>query len=571
VSAVVEETAKILEDIKQKIQRQQKEKEEEELRLQLERETRKDEVEEELERLPAYQASPSPKWKSEETELFNKNQSFLVLNRFKYPEPDEPKDSKDQSRDPKEPEPLLRTSSLSQDSINGYDLLSGSSISPPSVPPNIPQTPTLFRPILESPGPQKATGFPGSLNLNLHVTNSTSYGVSSGPSNPGTDPVNQPSNSDDEFPYKSKFVSYASSFPNYHHYSSVDPSVGMLVKTPVTKPDSSPTSTISSSSSVYNNLRRLSGVPSATTVSLAKSTPSISTDLLNEQSIKVISSTSSVPTAGYPRKTPSPPALHYQQKKSTFQVLQSPINYENKFYLQQHKHPHHSSYLGHYPSSNQNQLRIQQQIQQQAMHRPGHDSLHFPGSYNNFNNRYKSSTATLSCSSLNNFPSIGTATNIGTSPSGVLEGTLTTPPSLHEDPGGLGFPGKNPINYKRYSLNYQTDSQYNYSQLNADSYKTITKILSTPLSLSSSNLDYIHTTLKSYQQSQQSQQGKMLEKGGRSLDDSSSTEKFNKYLQHHDIDLYQQQAQDFMSLSLSPPLSRRNKEMPALRGGFVSL
>lgn len=129
---------------------------------------------------------------------------------------------------------------------------------------------------------------------------------------------------------------------------------------------------------------------------------------------------------------------------------------------------------------------------------------------------------------------------------------------------------------KRYSLNYTdnkpNDNLYNYNKNfeQTDNYKAITKILSTPLSLSSSNLDYIekfHNTLKNYQQSQ----GKILEKGVRSLDDSSSTEKFNKYLQHHDIDLYQQQAQDFLSLSLSPPLSRRNKEMPALRGNFVSL
>jgi hypothetical protein len=37
------------------------------------------------------------------------------------------------------------------------------------------------------------------------------------------------------------------------------------------------------------------------------------------------------------------------------------------------------------------------------------------------------------------------------------------------------------------------------------------------------------------------------------------------------LELQQQQQADFLSLSLSPPMNRRNKEMLALKGSFVSL
>lgn len=50
-------------------------------------------------------------------------------------------------------------------------------------------------------------------------------------------------------------------------------------------------------------------------------------------------------------------------------------------------------------------------------------------------------------------------------------------------------------------------------------------------------------------------------------------ERYNKFVekQKMQLELQQQQQADFLSLSLSPPVNRRNKEMLALRGSFVSL
>lgn len=55
---------------------------------------------------------------------------------------------------------------------------------------------------------------------------------------------------------------------------------------------------------------------------------------------------------------------------------------------------------------------------------------------------------------------------------------------------------------------------------------------------------------------------------------NATLERYNKFVekQKMQLELQQQQQQaDFLSLSLSPPMNRRNKEMLALRGSFVSL
>ena len=54
---------------------------------------------------------------------------------------------------------------------------------------------------------------------------------------------------------------------------------------------------------------------------------------------------------------------------------------------------------------------------------------------------------------------------------------------------------------------------------------------------------------------------------------SRTLERYNKFVekQKMQLELQQQQQADFLSLSLSPPMNRRNKEMLALKGSFVSL
>lgn len=55
---------------------------------------------------------------------------------------------------------------------------------------------------------------------------------------------------------------------------------------------------------------------------------------------------------------------------------------------------------------------------------------------------------------------------------------------------------------------------------------------------------------------------------------NATLERYNKFVEKQKLQLelkQQQQQADFLSLSLSPPMNRRNKEMLALRGSFVSL
>lgn len=56
--------------------------------------------------------------------------------------------------------------------------------------------------------------------------------------------------------------------------------------------------------------------------------------------------------------------------------------------------------------------------------------------------------------------------------------------------------------------------------------------------------------------------------------ENPTLERYNKFVEKQKMQLelqLQQQQADFLSLSLSPPISRRNKEMMALKGSFVSL
>ena len=101
------------------------------------------------------------------------------------------------------------------------------------------------------------------------------------------------------------------------------------------------------------------------------------------------------------------------------------------------------------------------------------------------------------------------------------------------------------------------------------------------LSLSSSSLDYSNYKFTSYSPLSlpppppPASKTKVLEHNVRSFDDNmgrmTGMEKYNKFLQRQ-LGEQNQQPPDFLSLSLSPPLNRRCKHMPALRGcSFVSL
>lgn len=63
-------------------------------------------------------------------------------------------------------------------------------------------------------------------------------------------------------------------------------------------------------------------------------------------------------------------------------------------------------------------------------------------------------------------------------------------------------------------------------------------------------------------------------KRGNSDSFNKTLERYNKFVEKQKIQMelqQQQQQADFLSLSLSPPMNRRNKEMLALKGSFVSL
>lgn len=250
VSLVVEQTARILEEIKRKIQLQQKEKqEEEELR-------RKQEVEEEIELKQIEQTSP--RYFTFHTEFKMPPAvappSFIILNH-RY--------SADMTNTSLKPIPppmhssvsLLRTTSLSPDSGTDYGLLSASSsLSPPSLPP-----------------------FKSNVVSGQHTSEEDLY----------------------------KLPSLSRNSPGgLYNYNFLPTKSNLFVsKYPTT---------------VDGTIRRFSGMSAATSASLAKSTPSISTDLFNEVQPPAIQQPMSV---NYSAIAPVGPPPSSSQRPLSFQIL----------------------------------------------------------------------------------------------------------------------------------------------------------------------------------------------------------------------------------------------------------
>lgn len=392
VSLVVEQTARILEEIKRKIQLQQKEKlEEEELR-------RKQQVEEEIELKHIEQTSP--RYFTFHTEFKMPPAvappSFIILNH-RY--------SADMTNTSLKPIPppmhssvsLLRTTSLSPDSGTDYGLLSASSsLSPPSLPP-----------------------FKSSVQSGQHTSEEDLY----------------------------KLPSLSRNSPgSLYNYNFLPTKSNLFVasKYPTT---------------VDGTIRRFSGMSVATSASLAKSTPSISTDLFNEIQ-PIISTTTLTQQPTIPAKysiAPIGPPPSSQQRPLSFQILPTTIN-QPPLALITSDNCSEGAVGGHYSATSQ------------------------------------------------------------------------TPPALSLSSSSLDYP------------NYRFTS---YS----------------PLSLPPPPPTATST--------------KVLEHNVRSFDDNmgriTGMDKYNKFLQRQ-LGEQQQQPADFLSLSLSPPLNRRCKHMPALRGcSFVSL
>lgn len=391
VSLVVEQTARILEEIKRKIQLQQKEKlEEEELR-------RKQQMEEEIELKNIEQTSP--RYFTFHTEFKMPPAvappSFIILNH-RY--------SADMTNTSLKPIPppmhssvsLLRTTSLSPDSGTDYGLLSASSsLSPPSL-----------------------TPFKSSVVSGQHTSEEDLY----------------------------KLPSLSRNSPgSLYNYNFLPTKSNLFVASKYL-------------TTVDGTIRRFSGMSVATSASLAKSTPSISTDLFNEI-----------------------------QPSSTTLIQQPTV--QAKYSIAPRGSP---------PSSQQRPLSFQ-----------------------------------------------------------LLPTTINQPPP---------------------SLSLAlTTSDYAYEGAVGGHYSAISQ---TPaLSLSSSSLEYQNYKFTSYSPLSQppppATNTKVLEHNVRSFDNNmrrmTGMEKYNKFLQRQ-LGEQQQQPADFLSLSLSPPLNRRCKHMPALRGcSFVSL
>lgn len=251
VALVVEQTARILEDIKRKIQ-QQKEEEE---RLRQEQLKQKSES-------PTYfpititrpVLAPAAKSFSSDEGIFSATKSFIVINHHQ--------DNDNWANSSKTISPLNHTSiprSLSPDSGTEYPFSASSSISPPFM-------------------------------------TSIAKGTSS-------DCVKLSHNSDDEI---------------FKPISTFSPFV------PTATPKYSTISPTTSLTSIYSS-RRLSGTSkqhSSTTASLAKSTPSISMDLINE-------------CTSVEKRIPAAPTEdrhhhHHHQRPLSFQVLQSNFNFDTK-------------------------------------------------------------------------------------------------------------------------------------------------------------------------------------------------------------------------------------------------
>lgn len=410
VALVVEQTARILEDIKRKIQQQKDEEE----RLKLEQQQNRSES-------PTYFPLSRPIRAPSDEGIFNTSttKSFIILNH-RY---------SDGSAPPKTISPLNHTSiprSLSPDSGTDYEPFSASSsISPPFL---------------------------------ANITKGTS-----------SDYMKLSHNSDDEI------------FKPLSSYSPFIPSMAPPKFTTI-----SPTTSLSS---IYSSARRLSGITMshATTTSLAKSTPSISTDLINESH----------------QKQPPATAHDRHQRPLSFQVLQTNFNFDTKSI-----DTYHEAYVSLDPVIG--------------------------------STRYKS----LANLPLTN-PLVSTAT--------------WTPPTISSVATSSQFNGLlNSSN--RFTFGDPSAIKPIVSALEYPTFKLPTYSLSfemkTPTGVSSP---------------------RVLEKHTKSFDEtltgrSATLEKYNKFVETQKLqDELNQKQQDFLSLSLSPPMNRRHKEMMALKGGSSSL
>lgn len=418
---VVEQTARILEDIKRKIQQQKEEEERNKLELKNNRSES-----------PTYFTLSRPIRAPNDGNVFKRpseegvfstatTKSFIILNnRFS-----------DSSAPSKTISPLNNTSiprSLSPDSGTDYEPFSASSsISPPF----------------------------------LSTTKGTNNGSTS-------DVMKLSHNSDDEI---------------FKPLSNFSPFLPLKLNA------ISPTTSLSS---IHSSVRRLSGITMshATTASLAKSTPSISTDLINESQMK-----------------PAPPSANERQRPVSFQVLQTNFNFDTKSI---------NTY---------------------------HQAAYAPMEPVESSNRYKS-LANLPLAN----PIVPTSTMLWTPPiastaiTGVTSSQLSS--LLNNNNNRLSFGDPSAIKPIVSALEYEYPT-----------FKMPSK--------------YAHSTeLKTPPGSAKS---KLFEKHAKSYDEtltrSSTLEKYNKFVetQKLQLELSQKQA-DFLSLSLSPPMSRRT-----LKGCSLSL
>ena len=407
VALVVEQTARILEDIKRKIQ-QQKEEEE---RLKLEQQNRSES--------PYFTLTRPIRAPSSDDGIFSARttKSFVVLNH-RY---------SDGAALPNNISPLNYTSipqSLSPDSGTDYEPFSASSsISPPF------------------------------LSATKRTNDST------------LDFMKLSHNSDDEI---------------FKPLSSFSKFVPTMVPPKLTA--ISPTTSLSS---IYSSARRFSGIniSHATTTSLAKSTPSISTDLIIESHHKPASAPSSD-----------------NQRPFSFQVLQSNFSFDTKSF---------DTY---------------------------HEPLLDPPEGN------------ARCKSLANIPSTHQIVQSTWSPSIISSSSAAVTSSQFTSLLN---------NNHRLTFGDPTAIKPIVSALEYPNFRLPTNEIKTPPGIKFS----INT----------------FEKHAKSFDDnmtrSSTLEKYNKHVeQQKQMELTQKQEQaDFLSLSLSPPMNRKNKDMPGLKGCTLSL
>lgn len=410
VALVVEQTARILEDIKRKIQQQKEE--EERMKLELIRSES-----------PTYFTLTRPvRAPSSDDGIFSASttKSFVVLNH-RY---------SDGAALPNNISPLNQTSipqSLSPDSGTDYEPFSASSsISPPF----------------------------------LSTTKRTNDFTS--------DFMKLSHNSDDEI------------FKPLSSFSKFVPAVMPPKLTTI-----SPTTSLSS---IYSSARRFSGITlsQATTASLAKSTPSISTDLINESHHKPASASSTD-----------------HQRTFSFQVLQSNFNFDTKSF---------DTY---------------------------HEALMDPPE------------ASARCKSLANIPSTHHAIHSTWSPPSIVSSSSAAVTSSLQFTSLLN-------NNHRLTFGDPKAIKPIVSALEYQDFKLPTSEITMPPGIKYN----VHT----------------FEKHTKSFDDnmtrSSTLEKYNKYVEQQkqmELTQKQQQQADFLSLSLSPPMNRKNKDMPGLKGCTLSL